>query len=63
MCTCVSAAYLNMQAKKTPNPNPLAEVLLKCKQEDGLEKEDKLLFIDWHDESIKCGLFKGSTEP
>ena len=65
------AAHLNMQAKKTPNPLeplPLAEVLLKCKQEDGLEKEDQPLFIDWHDdvESIKCRwcrLFKGSIEP
>ena len=65
------AAHLNIQAKRTPNPLdqeplPLAEVLLKCKQEDGLEKEDQPLFIDWHDESIKCrwcGLFKGSIEP
>ena len=43
------AAHLNMQAKKTLNPLeplPLTEVLLKCKQEDGLEKP---LFIDWHD--------------
>ena len=60
------AAHLNMQAKKTPNPLeplPLAKVLLKCKQEDGLEKEDQPLFIDWHDDidSIKyrwCRLFK-----
>ena len=63
------AVHFNMQAKKTPNPLeplPLAKVLLKCKQEDGLEKEDQPLFIDWHDESIKCrwcGLFKGSIEP
>ena len=51
------ATHLNMQAKKTPNPLeplPLAEVLLKCKQEDELEKEDQPLFIDWHNESIKC---------
>ena len=62
------ASHLNMQAKKTPNPLeplPLAKVLLKRKQEDGLEEEDQPLFTDWHDESIKCrwcGLFKGSTE-
>ena len=64
MHLCVSSSFEHAGQEDTKSePLPLAEVLLKCKQEDGLEKEDKLLFIDWHDESIKCGLFKGSTEP
>lgn len=58
-----------MQAKKKPDPLkplPLEKLLSKCKQEEGLEREDQPLFIDWETESIKCrwcGLFVGSTEP
>ena len=38
-------------------------MLSKCKKEEDIEDDEQPLYIDWELDLIKCGWFKGSTEP